>query len=281
MRWRLPAPVVAVVVLGLVAAGCGGGGDDPAGGPATTTTPTAVTTTSTSPAVAPTTSSTVDLAARPALADVTLAGGSEAEGYTYEVTFPEVTGLADPAAQQAINDRTRAEVTAAVDEFVAGTREFGGTAIAGQQSRAEGTYAVDRLDEGLFSFRLPVSRYFAGAAHPGRVLLTFTYDLGSGRRLALADLFAPGAPYLERLSELSRQLLLAQPGFDQLPGFVDPGTEPAAENFARFTLTGQDLVITFAEYQVAPYAMGMPHVSIPFASLRTLLDPAGPLAIRN
>ena len=113
------------------------------------------------------------------------------------------------------------------------------------------------------------------------MLLTFNYDLATGRRLALADLFAPGAPYLERLSELSRQLLLAQPDFDQLQDFVLPGTEPKVENFAGWTLTDQDLVITFSEYQVAPYAMGMPHVSIPFASLRTLLDPAGPLAIHN
>ena len=60
-----------------------------------------------------------------------------------------------------------------------------------------------------------------------------------------------------------------------------PGTEPTADNFDGWNLTDQDLVITFSEYQVAPYAMGMPHVSIPFASLRTLLDPAGPLAIHN
>ncbi|HEX7276328.1 MAG TPA: RsiV family protein [Acidimicrobiales bacterium] len=275
----------AMAVLGLVAAGCGGGdGDGESGSTAATTSPAAVTTTApsspTTDAVSPTTTADVG---RPTVADVTLQGGSEPERYSYEVTYPDVAGLADPTVQKAVNDETRADVTAAIDEFVSGTDDFGPPLpeLADQRSAFTGRYQLARLDDGLLSFRLPVSRFYTGQAHPARVLLTFTYDLGNGRRLALADLFLPGSPYLDRLSELSRQLLLAQPGFDQMPEFVTPGTEPKAENFANWTVTDQDLVITFNEYQVAPYAMGTPHVSIPFASLRTLLDPAGPLAIHN
>lgn len=277
MKRALATAVVAV--LGLVASGCG---DDGESGSTTTasTAPTAVTTTS--PATAPTTVAVTTTAgaaaAKPTVTDVALKGGSEVPRYTYEVTYPEVAGLADSAVQTAVNDRTRADVTAAVDEFVDGTDEL---AQADQPSGLTGTYDLARLDDGLLSFRLKLSRYFAPQAHPAAVLLTFNYDLGTGRRLELADLFTPGAPYLDRLSELSRQLLAAQPGFDQLPELVTPGTEPKPENFANWTVTDQDLVFTFNEYQVGPYALGTPHVSIPFASLRTLLDPTGPLAIHN
>ena len=221
--------------------------------------------------------------AQAAFVDDDLTGSNEDERYTYRLTFPKLQGLADTPVQDSINADIRAAVGFILDEFVTGVKDFGAppAPLADQKSALEGDYEVARLDDGLASVGVRVSRFYAGAAHPGAVLLTFTYDLATGRRLALAELFAPGAPYLEKLSELSRQLLLAQPGFDQLQDFVLPGTEPKVENFDGWTLTDQDLVITFAEYQVGPYAMGMPHVSIPFASLRTLLDPAGPLAIHN
>ncbi|MEA2901557.1 MAG: hypothetical protein QOH36_1444 [Actinomycetota bacterium] len=275
------ATTAVALALGLSAtAGCGGD-DSPTetattvGAPSTSAPSTTVTS---KPATATTTA-----AAQAAFVDDVLTGGNEAERYTFQLTFPKLQGLADASVQDSINADVRAAVGVVVDEFVTGVKDFGAPPppVADQKSALEGDYEVARLDDGLASVGVRVSRFYAGAAHPGAVLLTFNYDLVTGRRLALAELFAPGAPYLERLSELSRQLLLAQPGFDQVQDFVLPGTEPKAENFAGWTLTDQDLVITFSEYQVGPYAMGMPHVSIPFASLRTLLDPAGPLAIHN
>ncbi len=271
----------AALAVGLLAAGCGG--DDSPTSTATTVRPTSTSRPATTVTSKPQAATTTTAAAQPAFVDDILNGGNEAERYSYQLTFPKLQGLADTSLQDSINADIRAAVGVIVDEFVIGVKDFGvpPPPLADQKSALEGDYEVARLDDGLASVSVRVSRFYAGAAHPGAVLLTFTYDLDTGRRLALADLFAPGAPYLERLSELSRQLLLAQPGFDQVQDFVLPGTEPAAENFGGWTLTDQDLVVTFSEYQVGPYAMGMPHVSIPFASLRTLLDPAGPLAIHN
>ena len=282
---RTAAIGVAIALgLGLLATGCGDG--DPPTAPSTSvprTSSTSLPATTVTPAPTTSTVSTTPSPAAPTVVDDVLQGASEPERYTYRLTFPKLQGLADPAVEASINDDIRAAVAVTVDEFLSGVSELGAppAALADQKSGLEGSYEVARLDEGLASLAVRVSRFYAGAAHPGAVLLTFTYDLGTGRRLALADLFTPGSPYLAKLSELSRQLLAAQPGFDELQDFVVPGTEPTAENFAGWTVTDQDLVITFAEYQVAPYAMGMPHVSIPFASLRTLLDPAGPLAIHN
>ena len=278
MTRRLPAATL--VALALVAGACGGDGKPVV--TATTVGASSTSAPSTTPTSAPVaaTTTTTTVAARPTVVDDVLRGGSEADHYTYRATFPKLQGLADARVQDTVNADLRAGVQRVVDEFVAGTDDFAPLPDS-QPSALDGTYRVTRLDDRLASFQVTVSRYFSGAAHPGAVLLASTYDLVTGRRLALADLFTVGAPYLDRLSELSRQLLLAQPDFDQLQDFVLPGTEPKAENFAGWTVTDQDLVITFSEYQVAPYAMGMPHVSIPFASLRTLLDPAGPLAIRN
>jgi len=273
---------VAAVAVALLSGGCGDGktttsptttvAASPTTSPSRVTTTTALATTATTVSTAP--------ASRPAVVDDVLRGESAADRYTYDQTFPKLQGLADAAVQDAINAQILTEVTALVDEFVVGAREVRPPPDQPDlRSALKGSYDVVRLDDGLASIRLHVSRYSAGAAHPGAVLVTFNYDLRTGKRLALADLFTAGSPYLAKLSETSRQQLAAEPY--ALDDFIRPGTEPTAENFAGWTLTDEELVITFAEYQVAPYAAGMPKVSIPFASLRTLLDPTGPLAIAN
>jgi len=274
--------IVVAAALALLAAGCGDG-DTSATAPSTSAAPATTAATVTSTTAAPVTSTTSPVAARPTVVDEVLMGGSEVDRYTYELTFPKLQGLADAAVQDTVNAELRANARAAADEFAVAVKEFPPppAGLADQRSGLTGTYEVARLDDGLASFRVRQSRFFAGAAHPGAVLITYNYDLRTGKRLALADLFTAGSPYLAKLTELSRQLLAAQPGFSDLQSFVQPGTEPTTENFDGWTLTDQDLVIFFDEYQVAPYAMGMPHVSIPYGSLRLLLDPAGPLATYN
>jgi hypothetical protein len=278
--WAAMGAVAVVGALGLMTAGCGG--DSPSSTTSTSVVVTSSTVPATTVATAPSSTATTSPTtspARPTVVDDVLRGGSEADGYTYEQTFPRLQGLADMPVQDAINAQILTEVTAIVDEFVAGTE--GAVDPADLQSGLRGGYEVSRIDDDLLSTRVFASPYFAGAAHPGSVQATFNFDLRTGKRLTLADLFTPGSPYLATLSEQSRQLLAAQPGIGDLPEFVTPGTEPTEANFAHWTLSDQDLVITFDQYQVAPGAAGTPHVSIPFASLRTILDPTGPLAIHN
>ena len=272
----------ATVVVVLLAGGCGDG-DSSTAAPTTTAPATTVAAITSTTATAALTSSTTLAGARPTVVDDVLMGGSEVERYTYQLTIPKLQGLADLTVQTAVNDQIRAQATGAVDEFVLGVKDFGPPPPGQEDQRSglTGSYEVSRLDDGLASFRVRQSRFFVGSAHPNATLVTFNYDLHTGKRLALADLFTAGSLYLATLTDLSRQLLAAQPGFDGLQSFVTPGTEPQEENFDGWTLSDQDLVITFDEGQVAPNAMGMPHVSIPFASLRLLLDPAGPLAIYN
>lgn len=275
---RHPAALVVAGGVLLLATGCGDG-DGPAVAP-TTLTPSSTTSTT---EAEPTTTTSTTAVALPTVVDEVLHGGSQAQGHSYEVTFPQLRGLDDESVQEVVNADIRSTVTGAVERFVASLAEAGEPppALSGQQSSLTGTYEVARLDHRLASLRLELSSYYAGAAHPSGILHTLNYDLGTGERLELGDLFTEGAPYLQRLSELARERLYAELGDAALPDFVEPGTEPVAENFDGWSLTGQELVVTFDEYQVAPYAAGMPRVSIPFATLRTILDPRGPLAIRN
>ncbi len=284
--WTAMGAVAVVGALGLMTAGCGGDSptsSTPTSAVVTSSTRVAATTVAPAPSSTAATSPPTTSPALPTVVDDVLRGGSEADRYTYEQTFPRLQGLVDLSVQDAINAQILTEVTAIVDDFVAGTDGYPDPSgpSADQRSALKGSYEVSRIDDALLSTRVHASPYFAGAAHPGSVQVTFNFDLRTGKRLALADLFTADVPYLATLSAHSRLLLATQPGIGGLPEFVTPGTEPTADNFAHWTLSDQDLVITFDQYQVAPGAAGTPHVSIPFASLRTILDPTGPLAIHN
>ena len=126
----------------------------------------------------------------------------------------------------------------------------------------------------LWSFKFDFSFYADGAAHPGLNSMTLNYDLGQGKELALADLFLPNANYLEAISKYSIAELSEQPFFDSSSS---NGAQPTPENYRNWNITPNGLMITFDEYQVAPYAAGPQQVRVPYSELRDLINPQGPL----
>jgi hypothetical protein len=58
----------------------------------------------------------------------------------------------------------------------------------------------------------------------------------------------------------------------------DKGASPELKNYQNWTLTARGLVVTFDPYQVGPFAAGAPSVLIPYAELKDVLRPDGPLA---
>ncbi len=117
--------------------------------------------------------------------------------------------------------------------------------------------------------------YMQGAAHPGTHTRTVTYDLETGSDVRLAELFLPGSDYLERIAKYCiAQLSTRDIDFDSFSS----GASPLPENYGNWNITAEGLLITFDEYQVAPYAAGAQEVTIPFAELQSVIDPQGPLA---
>jgi hypothetical protein len=113
----------------------------------------------------------------------------------------------------------------------------------------------------------------AQTAHPYHYTITYTYDLAGNRPLALSDLFQPGSAYLERIATEAVEQLTAR----EILLFPE-GAIPTEENYRNWNITPEGLLITFDEYQVAPYAAGPQTVTIPYSELADLINPAGPLA---
>jgi hypothetical protein len=220
--------------------------------------------------------------------------------YDYTVEYPQLAGLPDDGMQRRINAELMKAASEMVGDFVAVVTEEAPsssttapptpstvpstapptapttTQPAGPTTHLDGKSATLLLDTRLASFRLEGAGYEAPAAHGFTRFRTLTYDLTTGRRLGLADLFRSGVDYLGWLSHESVAQLQARPEIYN-PQATPAGLTPTEEHFAHFGLTPTGLEIVFDEYQVGPYAVGTPHVTFPYAQLRPLLASPGPL----
>jgi hypothetical protein len=136
-------------------------------------------------------------------------------------------------------------------------------------------YALVYQSNGLWALKFSFSGYADGATHPFHYSMTFNYDLEQGRELALGDLFAADTGYLKAISsfciaELTRRDIGFYGGFEH-------GAEPNDANYRNWNITFDGILITFDEYQVAPYAAGPQSITVPFSELKSIINPQGPL----
>lgn len=112
---------------------------------------------------------------------------------------------------------------------------------------------------------------FDGGVHPSHFVDSFTFDRRTGKMLGLPDIFKPGSTYLKKLSEFSTHDLIENQEFPK--DEVVEGASPKKDNFGVFSLSNTGMIIYFGNYQVGPYVMGMPTVSIPLEEIQDFLRP--------
>lgn len=121
-----------------------------------------------------------------------------------------------------------------------------------------GSYEID-FDEGpLLSLTFTYSAYRRAMAHPMHFSKSLTFDVRTGQRLTLDDLFT--GDYLGVLSDRIAEQIEA----DELP-LLRPfdGIDASAD----FRITTEGLVIYFQLYDLVPYAWGFPQFRIPYSDL--------------
>jgi len=111
---------------------------------------------------------------------------------------------------------------------------------------------------------------YTGGAHGGTERQGYTVDLVSGQRLAVADLFSPGFEYQNRINQEIRSQMSAHPD-NYFPNAASEfkGISPGQ----GYYLAGDQLIIFFPQYEIAPYASGIPTFTIPLAQLQDGLKP--------
>jgi hypothetical protein len=124
---------------------------------------------------------------------------------------------------------------------------------------------------GRTSYKLAVY-YDTGGAHPNGAISAEAYG-PTGERLSLADVVGVDRT-LDRVAEALRPRLVE--AIDERMGGeetyepdedFEAGTDPVAENYANWYLSGSDLVVIVNPYQVGPYAFGSYEIAIPLAEI--------------
>lgn len=114
-------------------------------------------------------------------------------------------------------------------------------------------YNVTRNYDGIFSVTFEES-FYTGGAHPFGDRISLTYDTKTEKELTLCDILGK--------SQAETDNFVIEKFYTEYEKEDLWELEEEAPNVS-FLINGDELVLYFQQYQVAPYAMGFPEVRIP------------------
>jgi len=200
---------------------------------------------------------------------------SQSPDFTITSRTPKLTGSDDPRVT-AFNDLTASVVQKAISEFKNNLAEMQPLPDLDVQSTFDVGFTLFSETGNILSLQFTEEGYVEGAAHPYHILEALNFDLDRGAQITLDSLFQPGSDYLLTIANFCATELTSRD-----IGFTDAFTQGAAplpENYQNWNIAPDGLLITFNEYQVAPYAAGHQTVTIPYADLASFINPQGALA---
>lgn len=215
--------------------------------------------------------------------------------YEIDINYPQLTGATDPnfekfnqTVRSLMNKKAidfRKEATPDAEDEAAPDGEEQPANEPDPESVGSDInidYSVALAKDDLISLEFTVSSYSAGAAHPNSHTEVVNFDLKNGKLLKLADLFQPGAKYLQTLATYCIQALTKQAKDEGPDGMLDEawiqrGAAADLMNYDNWTITKKGLGITFDPYQVAAYAAGPQHVVAPYSALQGIIKIDGPV----
>lgn len=197
--------------------------------------------------------------------------------YTLDATYPQITGVPLSTAAQNFNQQINKIVTSEIEQFKNSVqRDLPHMQTLPQDVRhntLKMDYDVDVIHPdqlSLVSVRLNIEGMQAGRAHPFHVYRVLNFDLTHGKELALSDLFKPKTNYLHALSKYSSKQLNASLTDKWM---IANGAKANPANYKNWNIQADSILITFDEYQVAPYTNGPQEVEIPFSELKNIFSP--------
>lgn len=128
--------------------------------------------------------------------------------------------------------------------------------------------------DSLLSYAVEYSDYEGGAHGSYRILYT-NIDLQRMTTLSEEDLFLPG--YYNPLTEKILQSLMESYSVDEPDSLLQKGfftIEDIVPN-NNFWLNEEGIHYAYNQYEIAPYAMGVIHVTVPFSALSDIMLPDG------
>lgn len=202
--------------------------------------------------------------------------------YTVAAEYPQIEG---DSHFDGFNREARALVTKDVAAFKTGETEdtdTTNTSTENQTSTMDMSYDFHYATDNLISVAFNEGTYERGAAHGNQVTEVLNYDVKSGKKLALADLFKDKSKYLSVIAAYCQKDLkerAKKPDAMVLDDLIESGAGPKADNYRAWNITKKGLWITFDPYQVAAYAAGPQYILVPYSVLKDIIKPDGPIGM--
>lgn len=209
-------------------------------------------------------------AAPPTVQSTTTTDTSTSPPYTATLTLPV---LSWPG-----HDGVAASVNAQVQSWAKSQESAFGARVATDLKNAVGlpaslpqssmtiTYKVALSTSHAVSYQFLIEPYERGAAHPSQNPAGLTFDLASGKAVALSALFQPGDGYLGTLAAQAGTGLAA---FTPAGAPCYLGQAPSADagSFHAWWLSTAGLVLSFPAGTYTASYCGPPTVTVPYAAL--------------
>lgn len=129
-----------------------------------------------------------------------------------------------------------------------------------------GFFTLEKPNPDIASVTFNIYNY-TGGAHGQIYICVLNYNLKTGQKLELADLFGKPEKAIALMSEISAAQLRKNLGEDAEDEMIDDGTEAKESNFANLSLLPDGIAVEFQPYQVGPWSIGQQHVDISLKEL--------------
>ncbi|MDG5473027.1 DUF3298 and DUF4163 domain-containing protein [Jeotgalibacillus sp. ET6] len=177
-----------------------------------------------------------------------------------KILYPEVTELYNPSVQMNINVKIVETLNRMLLDL--------GYHDPNLQEMI-GYYEIKTNERRILSLSLIVYSY-TGGAHGLTLIKSLTFNADTGKMYLLYELFKPGAPFVERLSDIISEKIKKW----DIPLI---GDFTSIRRDQDFYLADHSLVIYFQQYEISPYVAGFPYFPIPIWDIKDLITDTGPL----
>jgi len=190
---------------------------------------------------------------------------SKTDQLELDLKLPVINGLVNKVLQEKINNaiydqtmQVKSELESSYAEYAADAKKFDFTAHPFQ------LYVNYEVHTGGQVLSLVVQTYqFTGGAHGMSWKNYYNLDTQNSRQLAMQELFKAEVDYISIINaEIKKQI---QDQITNEQGMYFEGAEGFTTIAANhpFYIKDQHLVICFGQYEIAPYAAGMPEFKLP------------------
>ncbi len=186
---------------------------------------------------------------------------SESDSMSISLSIPVLSGLLDESIQSVINSRWEKDALTLQDKLSAEVEDYikynqqNNFPIRPYQLFTD--YHMGILNKKMLSLFVDYYQY-TGGAHGVTERRPYNYNLQSGAKLALTDLFQSGYDYQSVINNKIREQIAAEPE-NYFTG--DIGFKGTVENQDYYIQNGL-LVVYFPQYEIAPYSTGIPEFKI-------------------